>query len=113
MLDPEIAVQLQGRGWDVESIQTDHQDLLGLADEVVLDRAARMGRTVVTDNVRHFLPLHEAYVGGQRTHAGLLLAHPRRYPRSKKTIGVWVRGLEQILERLRSTPTENLCDWLP
>src|SRR5437899_5707091 len=100
MLDPQIGFQLRERGWDVESIQADHKDLLGLDDDVVLEREAHMGRTVVTDNVRHFLPLHQAYLGEQKIHAGLLLAHPRRYPRSKKTIGVWVRGLEQILERL-------------
>ena len=66
-----------GCGLDAESILTEHPDLIGVADPAVLARAASLGRTVVTDNVRHFLPLHEAYLAEHRIHAGLLLAHPR------------------------------------
>jgi hypothetical protein len=113
MLDPEIAIQLRKRRWDVESIQGDHSELLGLDDEAVLDRATQLGRALVTDNIRHFLPLHRRYLAEQKTHAGLLLAHPRAYPRSKKTIGIWVRGLDAGLKRLASSATENLCEWLP
>ncbi len=113
MLDAEIGVQLRRRRWDVESIQGEHQDLLGLADAVVLERATQLGRALVTDNVHHFLPLHHSYLAEQKTHAGLLLAHPRGYPRSKKTIGIWVRGLEQILQRRASGSMENLCEWVP
>src|SRR5690348_15899341 len=113
MLDPEIGVQLRKDGWDAESIQAEYKDLLGNHDALVLQRATRLGRTLVTDNVRHFLPLHQRYVAEQSTHAGLLLAHPRSYPRSKKTIGLWVRGLEQVLGRLGSASIDNLCEWLP
>lgn len=113
MLDPQIAVQLRKRRWDVESIQGDHPELLGLDDEVVLDRATQLGRVLVTDNARHFLPLHRRYLAEQRTHNGLLLAHPRAYRRSKKTIGIWVRGLERALTNLSSSSSENLCEWLP
>lgn len=113
MVDPEIGAQLRRRGWEVESIQGEHQDLFGLDDAVVLERATQLGRALVTDNVRHFLPLHQRYLAGQKIHAGLLLAHPRAYPRSKKAIGVWVRGLHQVLQRLASGSAENLCEWLP
>jgi hypothetical protein len=44
---------------------------------------------------------------------GLILAHPRAYPRSKKTIGIWVRGIERVLQKLATGSTENLCEWLP
>jgi len=113
MLDPEIGVQLRRRKWDVESIQGEHQDLIGLADAMVLERATHLGRALVTDNVRHFLPLHRTYLAEQKTHAGLVLAHPRGYPRSKRTIGIWVRGIEKVLQRLASGSTENRCEWLP
>lgn len=113
MLDPEIGIQLRRRRWDVESIQGEHQDLIGLDDRVVMERATLLGRVLVTDNVRHFLPLHRSYLVEQRIHAGLILAHPRAYPRSKKTIGLWVRGLDKVLERLASGSTENMCEWLP
>jgi hypothetical protein len=113
MLDPAIAVQLRRRGWDVESIQVDHQDLIGADDAAVLEEATQLGRVLVTDNVRHFLALHHTHLVEQRTHTGLLLAHSRSYPRSKKTIGLWVRGLEQTLDRLGTSASENLCEWLP
>ncbi len=113
MLDPQIAIQLRKRRWDVESVQGDHPELLGLDDEVVLDRATQLGRTLVTDNIRHFLPLHRRYLAEQQRHAGLLLAHPRAYPRSKKTIGIWVRGLDAALKGLASSTTDKLCEWLP
>jgi hypothetical protein len=113
MLDPEIGVQLRRRKWDVESVQREHQDLIGVADAMVLERATELGRALVTDNIRHFLPLHLRYLAEQRTHAGLILAHPRGYPRSKKTIGIWVRGIEHVLRKLATASTENLCEWLP
>jgi hypothetical protein len=113
MLDPEIGVQLRRAGWDVESIQAEHHELLGAADAAVLVTATQLGRRLVTDNVRHFLPLHEAHRAEQKVHAGLLLAHPRGYPRSKRTIGLWVGGLASVLERYESASTDNLCAWLP
>lgn len=113
MLDHAIALQLRERGWDVESIQGDHPALMAADDAVVLERAAALGRTLVTDNIRHFMPLHEQHLSEHRTHAGLLFAHPRSYPRSKRTIGLWVRGLEATLEKNRSTGSANLCAWLP
>jgi hypothetical protein len=113
MLDPEIGVQLRRRKWDVESIQREHQDLIGVADSMVLERATELGRALVTDNIRHFFPLHLRYLAEQRTHGGLILAHPRGYPRSKETIGIWVRGIERVLHKLATGSTENLCEWLP
>ena len=113
MLDPEIGVQLRRAGWDVESIQAGHHELLGADDSAVLAAATRLGRVLVTDNVRHFLPLHEARLADHTPHAGLLLAHPRAYPRSRRTIGLGVRGLAALLERHEGASTENLCAWLP
>jgi Domain of unknown function (DUF5615) len=113
MLDPEIGVQLRRAGWDVESIQAEHPELLGADDAAVLATATQLGRALLTDNVRHFLPLHEAHLTEHKVHAGLLLAHPRGYPRSKRTIGLWVRGLAYVLERHGSGSAENLGTWLP
>jgi hypothetical protein len=113
MLDHEIAVQLRQRGWDVESIQGDKTELMGVEDAVVLERSTAMGRTLVTDNVRHFMPLHERHLSEHKSHAGLLLADSRSCPRSKRTIGIWVQGLEATLEKNASTMTANLCVWLP
>lgn len=112
MLAPEIAAQLRRRGWDVEAIQADYPEMIALDDPAVLEQSTRMGRVLVTDNVRHFMPIHEQYVHEQRTHAGLIIASYRSYPRGSQTIGLWVRGLELVLERLRSVSSDNLCEWL-
>jgi len=112
MLDPVIAAQLRNRGYDVESIQREHPELIGVDDSVVLERLILLGRTLVTDNVRHFLVLHERFLAEQRTHAGLLLASPRSYPRSKRTVGLWITGLESAMKKHGSAPTGNLCEWL-
>ncbi len=93
-------------------MQADHQQLLGSDDAVVLAEADKLGRTLVTDNVRHFLPLHDAYLSEQKSHSGLLLAHSRAYPRSKKTIGLWVRGIEEAARRIGARSMENTCEWL-
>ena len=113
MLPHEIAVELRKRGWDVESIQGDHTELMGVDDAAVWERSTAMGRTFVTDNVRHFMPLHERHLSEHKSHAGLLLANSRSYPRSKRTIGIWVQGLEATLEKNALAMTANLCAWLP
>lgn len=113
MLDHQIAVQLRQRGWDVESIQGDHSELMGVEDAMVLERATAMGRSLVTDNVRHFMPLHERYLSEHRTHAGLVFADSRSYPRSKRTIGLWVQGLAASLDSHATAEIANLCIWLP
>lgn len=113
MLDPAIADQLRTRGWDVEPIQNEHRDLVGQDDHVVLRRAAELGRTVVTDNVRDFAPLHERWLANHEMHAGLLLVSSQRYPRAKKPIGLWVAGLDSFLQAEGAKSHENLCVWLP
>lgn len=112
MLDPAIGAQLRNRGHDVESIQAEHPELIGVDDIVVLERSTLLGRTLVTDNVRHFRPLHQRFLAEQRTHAGLLLASSRSYARSKRTIGLWINGLESAMNKHGSAPTGNLCEWL-
>jgi hypothetical protein len=113
MLDPTIAVQLRRRGWDVEAIQADHPELLGADDAVVLETATQLGRALVTDNLRHFFPIHQQRISEDRPHAGLVFADARSYPRSKKTIGLWVRGLEALLKEHTGPWGDYSCEWLP
>lgn len=113
MLDREIAVQLRARGHDVESIQGDHEWLQATYDTVVLEEAGGMGRSLVTDNVGHFLVAHERIVAAGKHHAGLVLASPRGYPLNKRTIGLWVQALAVMLDKYRDRPTADLVEWLP
>lgn len=112
MLDPEIAVQLRGRGWDVESIQADHHDLISADDGVVLQRCADLGRALVTDNVRHFAPLYERFLSERRP-ASLVLVSSKRYPRAKETIGLWVTGLDALLRQHPALASADGCIWMP
>jgi hypothetical protein len=80
----------------------------------VLEEAGKMQRALVTDKVQHFLPLHHLFQAEQRQHSGLLLATSRSYPRSKRTLGIWIRGLDQVLRKYASTESSpNLVEWLP
>lgn len=72
-----------------------------------------MGRSLVTDNVGHFLVAHERMVAAGKHHAGLVLASPRGYPRNKQTIGLWVQALAVMLDKYRDRPTADLVEWLP
>ena len=112
MLDPEITTQLRARGHDVESIQAEHRDLVGRDDEAVLEATAALGRALVTDNVRHFEPLHRMFVHDERRHGGIVLVSPNRYPRAKRTIGLWVEGLERLMLDHPVPSTDGLCLWL-
>lgn len=113
MLDHEIAIQLCGRGCDAESIQAQHRRLQSIDDQVVLEEAGKMGRTLVTDNVGHLLAAHGQLLAEGKHHAGLLLASSRAYPRSKRTIGLWVRALGDVVLDHEGRSTRDLVIWLP
>jgi hypothetical protein len=113
MLAHEIAIQLCARGCDAESIQAQHHRLKAMDDCIVLEEAGRMGRTLVTDNVAHFLAAHGRLMAEGKHHAGLLLASSRAYPRSKRTIGLWVRALTDVVLDHEDRSTADLVTWLP
>jgi hypothetical protein len=113
MLDHEIAIQLCARGCDAESIQEQHRRLQATDDYIVLEDAGRMGGTLVTDNVPHFLAAHSRLMAEGKHHAGLLLASSRAYPRSKRMIGLWVRALNDVVLDHKDRSTEDMVTWLP
>lgn len=113
MLDPDIGIQLKTRDWDVESIQLEHRILIGQDDQSVLAHSTRALRVLVTDNARDFVPLHASWLGQGRSHAGLLIASSRQYPCAKKTVGVWVQGVDAFLRQPPSASLDNQYIWLP
>ena len=110
MLHASIARELRKRGHDVEAIQG-NVELEGQDDVAVLKLATASDRALVTDNVDDFMRLHRLFLADGEDHAGILLASSRNLPRSKQTIGVWVKTLHAFL---RSNPTslKNECRWL-
>lgn len=111
MLDASIADELRKRGRDVDAIQG-NAELEGKRDADLLRRATDLDRVVVTDNVQDFARLHQRFLAAGTDHAGILLVSPKRLPRSKRTIGLWVEALDVYLRDNRQTSMKNLCDWL-
>jgi hypothetical protein len=76
-----IAVVLRERGIDAIAV-TEVAGLRGTADAELFTWAAAPGRSIVTENVRDFIPLAQRMAGDGHDHAGLILTNPRRFPRS-------------------------------
>ena len=108
MLHPSIAPQLRKRGHDVEAIQGNVEPE-GQEDDPVLRLAAASSRVLVTDNADDFTRLHRLFLAEGEDHAGLLLASSRNLPRSKRTIGLWVRTLHAFLTSNATRSLKNEC----
>jgi len=77
LLDAHVSSRRLGRplrraGRDVLALDQD-ETLSGLADEDVLALAAEQKRTVITHNVRHFVPIVRSWAEARRNHHGLIL----------------------------------------
>jgi len=96
MFSPAIARALRARGHDVEAIK-EHPDWIGLSDRDVMALARREQRAIVTDNLRHFRPLHaELIAPGGEGHAGVVFV-PTTQRRTKADVGRLVAALEATL----------------
>ncbi len=111
MLDAGMAGQLRQRGHDAEAVQG-NPELEGAKDPDLLRAARELDRVLVTDNVRDFVRLHQRFLASGEDHAGLVLASPARFPRSKRTIGAWVNALDRYLREHAEASLKNLCTWL-
>lgn len=111
MLSATIAEQLRKRGHDAAAVQGD-PDLEGKSDLELLRAARELRRVLVTDNVQDFARLHQQFVRAREDHAGIVLASPASFRRSKKTNRLWVNALDRYIGEHRRDSPENLCAWL-
>lgn len=111
MLSAAIAEQLRKRRRDAAAVQGD-PDLEGKSDLELLRAARELQRVLVTDNVQDFARLHQQFVRTREDHAGIILASPTRFPRSKKTIRLWVNALDRYVREHGEQAHESLCNWL-
>jgi uncharacterized protein DUF5615 len=96
MLSPAIARELRSRGHDVEAV-AGHPDREALPDPEVLALARAEHRSIVTNNLRDFRPLHhEAIMPGGAGHFGMIFI-PGSYRRTRADTGRIIAGLEAIL----------------
>ena len=110
---PEIARQLRRRRRDVVSV-SERDDLVGLSDEELLRRATAEGRALLTNDVDDFTVVLTRLATVGEGHFGVLFTSDRRMPRTRESIGMFVRVLGEFL---RENPSEdafrNRVRWLP
>jgi Domain of unknown function (DUF5615) len=109
---PLIASQLRGLEHDVVSIH-DRPALLGTPDRELVALMFAERRAILTENVADFMPVVSRLALAGEEHYGLLLTSDASMPRSRNTIGLFVRTLDRYL---REHPSEealrNRVDWL-
>jgi hypothetical protein len=73
-VDPQLAEQLQRRGYDAVSCREVGNSNQGLSDEWQLRWATEQGRTILVFNVAHYLRLDGLWKLQSQSHAGIILA---------------------------------------
>lgn len=109
----QIAEQLRERGHDVVSV-TERPDLQGLLDTDLFALMAADRRAILTENWADFGRELEKAAAAGMTHYGVVFTSRQQLPRSRDTIGLYVRVLDDFLHR---HPAEdallNSYRWLP
>lgn len=94
---PRIAQQLRRRGHEVVSV-SERAELIGLSDSVLLRVAGAERRAIVTENVADFVELTRQFAASDEEHYGLIFTSSSRLPRSRATVGIFVRELARFLQ---------------
>lgn len=112
MLSPAIARALRARGHDVEAVK-EHPEWESLPDPDIVAVARHDERTVVTNNLRDFRPLHAELVApGSPGHAGMVFV-PTTFRLSKQNIGTLVDALDEVLQaHPGKSALANAVTWL-
>jgi hypothetical protein len=108
-----IAERLRDRGHDVTSVN-ERPDFKGLKDHQLFPHLPAERFALVTENWADFdVEMKKAAEKGM-THYGVVFTSAQRMPRSRNTIGLYVRVLDEFLSR---HPAEdallNSWCWLP
>jgi Domain of unknown function (DUF5615) len=74
-----VAERLRARGHDVDAV-TDDPSLRGLSDPDLFELTQQQGRALVTYNRVDFEPIIREYAETNRSHHGLVIVHPIRFP---------------------------------
>ncbi len=96
MFSDDIAQQLRAKGYDVVSVVADRA-LAGLPDDQVLGHATTEGRTLVTANIKDFVPLDTRYRAADQSHAGLILVSTKTFPQNRSFPSAVTAALAALL----------------
>ena len=112
MYPAAVAEQLRRRGHDAIAV-TERKELRALADWAIFDEAQKDRRAVVTENVVDYVPLAEDSDQRGRTHHGLVLIDPAKFPRGqRRTIGRLVKELERLMAEFPGDQPASARHWL-
>ncbi|MDX6699400.1 MAG: hypothetical protein QOE65_2797 [Solirubrobacteraceae bacterium] len=107
-----IAEQLRRREHDVVTVHEAGWD--GAEDEDLLEHATTDERAVMTNNVQDFQPLFGEWAQEGRDHFGMVFTDDRSMPRSRGTVGLYVKALDAFLAaRPAVDALRNAQHWLP
>ncbi len=90
-----VAEQLRRRGHDVVALT--EVELQGSGDEAILVHAIENGRTLVTNNIRDFRPLHARYLTTGVMHYGIVLVPTSAYSLKRAGFGALIHALDELL----------------
>lgn len=109
----QIAEQLRERGHDVIAVK-ERPDLAELPDRELFARMQTERRAILTENWADFGRLLREAADTGETHFGVVFTSRHQLPRSRNTIGLYVRVLDDFLTR---HPAEDAVmndhRWLP
>ena len=94
---PEIARRLREEGFDVVSV-AERSELVSVGDAELFAVAAYERRALLTNNVRDFVALARRWATIGQDHYGLIFTADASLPRSRATIGKFIRRLRKLLE---------------
>jgi hypothetical protein len=103
MLSDAIARQLRAKGHDVLSVVAGRA-LVSLPDDQILGHAAAAGRTLVTANIKDYMPLDAGYRPGGHDHAGLILISAKAFPRNRAFTAAVTSALLALLDGISQIP---------
>lgn len=98
-----IAKALREYGYDV--ISSGESEMNQYDDEAQLSFAAQGGRTIVTNNFRDFVELHQKYEKEGKTHYDIIFT-------TKCTLPIMIRRLRTLLETVQKDQLINQIRWL-
>ena len=96
MFSDDIAQQLRAKGYNVVPDVADRA-LAGLPDNQVLGHATTEGRTLVTANIKDFVPLDTRYRAAGQSHAGLILVSTKTFPQNRSFPSAVTAALAALL----------------
>ena len=109
----EIAEQLRAHRHDVVSVN-EREDLQGQPDEQLFRLMPAEQRAILTENWSDYNRLIQHAADEGMSHYGIVFSSRQKLPRSRETIGLYVRVLDDFL--VRHPAVDALLDssrWIP